>query len=143
VLEDFLRIGYNGDCVKSQKTILVVEDEEPTRKLIVTSLKAAGYDVLEASDPTEAARVFGADLFLVDVLFTDVYMPTMTGPEFARELMTMRPDLRVVFATGSNLDVIKETMELVPHKRFLQKPYSVEQLREAVTAAFEDVSKVR
>jgi CheY-like chemotaxis protein len=137
------RVAYNWSRVNSQKTVLVVEDEEPTRNLIVAALKAAGYNVLEASNPTEAAKIFGADLFLIDVLFADIYMPTMSGPDFARELMAVRPDLGVVFATGRDQNVVKETMDLVRHKRFLQKPYTVEELREAVSAAYDDALKSR
>jgi CheY-like chemotaxis protein len=123
--------------LSTPKTILVVEDEAPMRKLVVSILRSAGYSVLEAENPAEAAAQFGADLFGVDLLFTDVYMPSMLGPEFARELLSMRPDLKVVFATGSNQDAIAKTMHLVPHERFLQKPYSAEELRQAVKAAFE------
>jgi CheY-like chemotaxis protein len=119
------------------RTVLIVEDETPIRNLVASVLKKDGYNVLEASSPVEAAQLLGSDLFNVDLLFADVVMPGMTGPEFAREMMAMRPDLKVVFATGTNHEQVLATMELAPHKFFLQKPYTADQLREAVRVTLE------
>lgn len=117
------------------KTILVLEDDEAMRKLISSVLKSAGYHVLQAHNPTDAAAMFGSDLFAVDLLVADIFMPSMMGPDFARELLSMRPELKIVFITGTDQETIKATMNLAPHKQFLQKPFTPEQLREAVETA--------
>jgi two-component system, cell cycle sensor histidine kinase and response regulator CckA len=120
------------------KTILVVDDEDPIRKLTTKVLKQAGYSVLEARDPTEAWRIWCRDRESIDLLFTDIIMPMMSGPELAREFSLMRPNLKIVFATGSSRMVVRETMDLIAHKRFLEKPYTPKELKDAIASALED-----
>lgn len=122
------------------RTILVVEDERPIRKLIATILKRSGYAVLEASDPEEAALIWAKNSASIDLLFTDVILPSLSGPELAREFISIRPDLKIIFATGGNGAIIDETVNLVESKQFLQKPFTSEQLLSAVDAAFKPVS---
>lgn len=113
-------------------TILVLDDEAPIRLMVVAALKKEGYTVLEASDPTEAASMIGDGLFHIDVLFSDIAMPKMTGPEFAKEMLAVRPGLKVIFATGSNALIVGDALAKVPHTFFLQKPYTADELRHAV-----------
>lgn len=120
--------------MKPSKTILLVEDEEPIRRLASTILKRTGYRVLEACDGAEAAKLWRAEGESIDLLFTDVIMPNLGGPELAQELVAARPDLKVVFTTGSNQLVIDKTMKSIEHKRFLQKPYTPSQLKETIAA---------
>jgi CheY-like chemotaxis protein len=114
---------------------LVVEDEEPIRELIVSALKKDGFNVLEASNPHAAAEIIGTGLFEVDLLFADIIMPNMSGHQFALEMLSMRPDLKIVFATGSNQDELRHDLRDIPHHFFLSKPYTAEELRKAVTSA--------
>ena len=122
---------------KSNTTVLVVEDDKPIRSLMVGVLRKAGYNVLEANNPPEAAQMIGSDLFNIDLLVTDVVMPGMSGPEFAREMMAMRPGLKIVFATGCARESMTDA-DLAPHKYFLQKPYTADQLRSAVSATLSE-----
>jgi two-component system cell cycle sensor histidine kinase/response regulator CckA len=122
--------------MKFERTVLVVEDDESLRKVATSVLKRAGYRVLEASDSDEAAQLWRSEFSQIDVLFTDILMPNLSGPELARELLAVRPDLKVVFSTGSERPAVKKTIHLVERKRFLQKPYTTGQLREAIAATF-------
>ena len=117
------------DKLNAQATILVVEDEEPIRRLIVATLSKDGHLVIEAHDPFEAAAMMGAGLFDVDVLIADIVMPNMTGDVFAAEMRAMLPKIKIIFATGSNIDDLKKKPTF---DALLQKPYSAEALREAV-----------
>jgi two-component system, cell cycle sensor histidine kinase and response regulator CckA len=74
-------------AMKAERTVLVVEDEESLRKLATSVLKRAGYRVLEASDPEEAAQLWRSEFSSIDLLFTDILMPCLSGPELARELV--------------------------------------------------------
>lgn len=127
-----------GNRPKREKTILVVDDEDPIRKLTTKVLKEAGYSVLEARDPTEAWRIWCRDRESIDLLFTDIIMPMMSGPELAREFSIMRPKLKIIFATGSSRMIVRETMDLIAHKRFLEKPYTPRELKDAVASAFSE-----
>lgn len=62
--------------------VLVVDDEAPIREVLALTLRAEGYDVVEAAEGAEALHV--ADLERPDVILLDLKMPGMDGPEFAR-----------------------------------------------------------
>jgi two-component system cell cycle sensor histidine kinase/response regulator CckA len=119
-------------------TILVAEDEPAQRVLIVTTLRAEGFTVLEACDgkAAEAAAVkFGVP---VDLLLTDFVMPGMDGPRLAQALRPRFPAMKVLIITG-HIDeepVQKGVMEEA-FKRgaaFLQKPFTPEDLVRRVRA---------
>jgi len=82
----------------AQATVLVVEDEEPVRRVAVRTLTNAGYTVFEAASPAEAQVIFAREQ--IDLLLTDVVMAGMRGPELARILQVQRPELRVVLMSG-------------------------------------------
>ncbi len=82
------------------ETVLVVEDEEQTRKLVVQILARAGYHVLEAGDAEQALSIPEDQLQEVDLLLTDVVMPGVSGPQLARHLRQVYPRWKVLFMSG-------------------------------------------
>ncbi len=81
--------------------VLVVEDEQTVRRVLVRVLCDAGYQVLEAADGAQALELeAGLRGGRLDLLLSDVVMPGQTGPELAVELRRRRPDLKVLFVTG-------------------------------------------
>jgi CheY-like chemotaxis protein len=101
-------------------TVLVVDDDDDVRDLAVAVLEASGYRVLAAADGEAALRTLAADQ-AVDVLFTDVVMPGLDGFALARLALVLRPELRVVYASGYFVG-------LVPAAPLLAKPYRPAQL---------------
>jgi signal transduction histidine kinase/ActR/RegA family two-component response regulator len=81
-------------------TILVVEDEPQTRKLVIKILTQAGYRVLEAADAEQALSLTEDQLMEVDLLLTDVVMPGVSGPQLAAHLLQQYPAWRVLFMSG-------------------------------------------
>ena len=79
-------------------TILFVEDELAMRELITHLLSDRGFVVLTAADGYEALRIL-ADRH-VDVLFTDVVMPGISGFQLASQAKLMRPHLKVLYVSG-------------------------------------------
>jgi DNA-binding NtrC family response regulator len=79
-------------------TVLFVDDDDLVRPALVELLKTRGFRVLSASSAIEAMRVLAQEH--VDVLFTDVVMPDQDGIELAKQAKRLRPDLRILFATG-------------------------------------------
>ncbi|HET9603569.1 MAG TPA: response regulator [Gemmatimonadales bacterium] len=80
--------------------ILVVDDEEPVRRLAVRVLRGRGYSVAEAADGSKAlakAEELGSGLRLV---LTDVVMPHLNGVELAERLSVLRPDVPVILMSG-------------------------------------------
>lgn len=112
--------------------ILIVEDEVFIREFARLIVDGLGHSTLLASD------LDGAFLLLrspepIDVLFTDIRLKTATlgGYELAREAVKLRPRLRVLYASG-NPETDQTKALFVEGARFVQKPYSEEQLKRAI-----------
>ena len=79
-------------------TILFVEDESSVRDVVVRMLAEKGFEVVACADGTAALRILGERQ--VDLLFTDIVLPSMNGVELARQARRLRPGLRVLFTTA-------------------------------------------
>jgi len=107
---------------RENATILVVEDEAQVRKLVRAILIGAGYRVLDAAGPLEALRQseqFGEE---IQLLVTDVVMPTMSGRELAELLKRTRHEIKVLFLSGYTEDAITQRGALELSGALLQKP---------------------
>lgn len=82
------------------ETVLVAEDDETVREVVVQALRNLGYEVLEASDGERAMEIAERHKGSIDLLLTDVVMPGMGGPVLAQELRRIRPKTRVLFMSG-------------------------------------------
>lgn len=105
--------------------ILVVEDDPDVLDVTVETLRTMGYEVLTAPDAPSALAVLRRERD-IDVLFTDVVMPRgMNGLELAREAARMRPDMRVLLASGYSMAALSSEHGLAGQNEFafLPKPY--------------------
>lgn len=113
-------------------TVLVVDDEPGVRALARRILEGGGYSVLEAGNGVEALEVMTSPV-RVDFLMADLDMPVMRGEEMARKIRALRPDLRVLYVTAHSEVLFKERPELIEGEAFLDKPFTVRGLLEAVS----------
>ena len=104
--------------------ILVVEDLDIVREVIVDALNLSGYEVIEAADGEAALALIEKDMDGVDLLITDIVMPRMDGKELAKRVWKMQPNFKVMFMSGyTELDL--GTQEIARQGAvFLQKPLS-------------------
>jgi two-component system cell cycle sensor histidine kinase/response regulator CckA len=107
-------------------TILVVEDEQPVRALVSRILEKAGYVVLAAATGEQALDVEAGHNGPIDLLFTDVILPGMSGRELAGLLAIRRPGMPVLYASGYNEEIAIARGVLEPGISYLPKPYSGE-----------------
>jgi PAS domain S-box-containing protein len=107
------------------RTILLVEDEEPVRRVAARCLERAGYRVLAVADGEDALRIAAATP-KIDLLLTDVVMPGMSGPRLADHLRAARPSLPVLFMSGFSRDLPESLAP--PPGALLQKPFTPERL---------------
>jgi signal transduction histidine kinase/CheY-like chemotaxis protein len=82
------------------RLILIVEDEKAVLDMAAMVLRSQGHTVLTASGPLEALKVFEHFSDDIDLLLTDIMMPDMTGPEMAKLMRVMHPNLRIIFMSG-------------------------------------------
>lgn len=100
-------------------TVLIVEDEDLIREVVVSEFTEAGYHVVEAADDTAALAALDGDQ-PIDLLFTDIRLPgKLDGWGIARHARHARPNLPVFYATGFSAD----DPQIVPGGLFFRKPY--------------------
>ncbi len=102
-------------------TILVADDEAALRHAVVEILRASGYTVFEAQTAPDALEIAEQHVGELDVLLTDIVMPALRGPELARRVAKIHPDIRVVYMSGY-AEGFSEA-ELPANSVFLQKPF--------------------
>jgi DNA-binding response OmpR family regulator len=119
---------------------LLVEDEEPVRRLLTYILRSRGYQVLEASGGEEALAIFAERGDSIHLLLTDMVMPKMSGRELSERLRQIRPGLKVVYMSGYTDDVLVRTGALSPGMSFLQKPLRPDKLAATVRATLDSPS---
>jgi two-component system cell cycle sensor histidine kinase/response regulator CckA len=108
--------------LRGKETILLVEDEEQVRTVVVGVLRRQGYHVIPAQNAGEALLLCERHPGKIDLLLTDVVMPQMSGPELAKRLAMTRPDVRVLCMSGYTDDSIVRHGVLETGVAFIQKP---------------------
>ena len=119
------------------ETILVVEDEEPLRRLTRRLLETAGYTVLSAADGEEALLTCERHMGDIALLLTDVVMPRMNGRLLAERLTKTRPALKVLYMSGYTDDTTLRHGVLDAGTQFLAKPFSEAELTRKVRAVLD------
>lgn len=110
------------------ETILVVEDDDDVRAYSVELLRELGYRVLEAHDGPAAVRLLERRDIDVDLLFTDVVMPGMSGRELADAARVLRPGLKVLYTSGYTRNAIVHGGRLDPGVQMIPKPFTYQAL---------------
>jgi len=112
-------------------TILIIDDEEPIRALLRTTLEAAGHEVVEAGN----GRV-GLDLYRLrptDLIITDILMPELNGLDLILALTRQFLHAKVIAMTGGGAETnVLDVAKLLGARRTFQKPLSMPQLLDAV-----------
>jgi PAS domain S-box-containing protein len=126
------------------ETILLVEDEEGVRFVARRLLQKSGYTVLEARDGNEALRVCEQHPSPIHLLITDVVMPGgLNGRELAERVVTLHPEIKVLYISGYTNDAVLHLGVLEDSKAFLQKPFTIDDLAHKVRGLLDDVSGAR
>ena len=115
-----------------RETILVVEDDDDVRIYTVESLQELGYEVLEAHDGPSALRLLRLHGKPVDLLFTDVVMPGMSGSELAAEARKTQPHLKVLYTSGYTRNAIVHNGRLDHGVEVIVKPFTFEALAQKI-----------
>jgi DNA-binding NtrC family response regulator len=113
--------------------ILLVEDEDFLRELVMENLLDAGYNVVEASDGTAGLEALRSEQ-RIDVLLSDIKLPDIDGYQIAEAGSALRPEMKVILMTGYAPSPLPRALETVVY-RVLQKPFSLDTLPDMVAAA--------
>ena len=121
------------------ETVLLVEDDTAVCELVRAVLASQGYSVLAARHPQEAETICKSQPGGVQLLLTDVIMPEMTGPELAKRLTALHPQMRVLFMSGYIDDSVVRQEIRDRGIAYMQKPFSptslAKKIREVLDSA--------
>ncbi|WEK33145.1 MAG: response regulator [Candidatus Pseudomonas phytovorans] len=109
--------------------LLVVEDDDIVRMLMVEVLEELGYSVIEAADATDALKFIEDPTQALELMMTDVGLPDMRGEVLAGKARELRPLLPVLFASG-----YADSLNVPEGMHMIGKPFSIDQLRDKVVA---------
>ncbi len=122
-----------GAVQGGSETILVVEDEPVLRDMAHLILQDCGYSVLDAGTGAEALKVWDSNPGKIDLVLTDMVMPGgMSGRELAGRLLAKRPNMRIIFTSGYNMEETNTDFFRRGGAFFLQKPYTRNSLTKLV-----------
>ncbi len=117
-------------------SVLVVEDDEDVRDIVLDILQDAGFDVAAVSTAAEARRMLADYSWEVDVLLVDLRLPDGSGSDICRTCRSMRPAARIVVCSGyDRAEAVNGLLTELRDVPFLQKPFKPAELLRVVGAA--------
>ena len=136
--EVWTRRDAPASALRGKETILVVEDEDAVRGLIVRILQSLGYTTLQAVHGGEGLAVCTSYQKPIDLIISDLIMPHMSGKQFIEEVRKIRSDVKVLFVSGySNFDTVDGDV-LGVDTPLIQKPFTKESLATRVREVIEN-----
>ncbi len=121
--------------------VLLVDDEELILEVGQLILEGLGYQVTCIQDSREAMDLFRADPAAFDVVITDMTMPGISGDQFAKELLALRPDLPIIICSGFSERVNREQVGGIGVRYFLRKPITLSEISHKVRAALDGAAQ--
>jgi PAS domain S-box-containing protein len=109
-------------------TVLLVEDDDALRAVVERVLSKRGYRVLSASSGVVALEIAERHAGPVDLLVTDIVMPTMSGQQLADRFVDRHGEVPVLFLTGYSMEAVANRGVLRPGSQLLKKPFTPQEL---------------
>ncbi|WP_151637853.1 hybrid sensor histidine kinase/response regulator [Noviherbaspirillum aerium] len=113
--------------------VLVVDDEQDVMDLAAALFRSIGYEVYTANNAKAALEILHRSKD-ISVLFSDVMMPGMNGIELAEHVRDLRPDIKILLASGYPLPALKTQNKAIDDFVFLNKPYRLSDLAKKLRA---------
>jgi PAS domain S-box-containing protein len=120
----------NGGETRPGGCVLVVEDEDVVRRVIVRTLEEAGFQTLQARHGLEALDILNREYSSITIVLTDLIMPVLNGIELTRRIAEIGMQLPVVWMSGHPLEAIPEAQSGAEAIPFMAKPINPTQLVE-------------
>jgi two-component system, cell cycle sensor histidine kinase and response regulator CckA len=110
------------------ETVLLVEDDAALRVLIHDLLEQGGYEVVGGPSPEAALAAAEQHSGKIDLILTDVIMPSMSGMQAVSRMQAARPQLKVLFMSGHIRASVEHQGGILNHHAFIQKPFGLDLL---------------
>src|SRR5204862_7744994 len=109
------------------RRVFVVDDEQAIVRVLTQLLERVGYRSTGEADPVRALATFKADPHGFDIVILDPSMPRLSGPDLARELLDIRPDLPIVMTSGRVGPEDVSSLHALGVREILMKPSSLDE----------------
>ena len=116
------------------ETILLVDDEEYIIDVARLMLEGLGYSLLTANNGEKAIALYRDNQEKISLVILDMVMPDMDGEDVYRHLLDIRPDVKVLFASGYYVVEQAQSLLMAGSSDFLQKPFNMHQLSTKIRA---------
>ncbi len=126
------------ESAHGNETILIVEDEEHIRKLLIRTLSSRGYTVLEAFNSEEALKICGPDGPPIHLILSDIVLPDIPGPQLVEKVWERRPGIRVLYMSGYAEHELTKNVVLKEGVYFIPKPFLPSELQKKIREVLAD-----
>ena len=123
---------------QGNETVLVVEDDDSVRKLVLDILRMQGYKVLEAAEAEEALIICEKEKNPIHLILTDIVMPKMNGPQLIERLKQVRRDFKALYMSGYADGTVFHYRLLGKGVTIINKPFTVEKLTRKVREVLDE-----
>jgi DNA-binding response OmpR family regulator len=120
------------------ETVFLVEDEVVLSELTKAFLEMNGYRVLTAKDGEEAIELYKKHHATIDIVVTDMGLPKLTGLEVLVEMKKIKPETKLIFASGYIEPELKSLMFQQGAKFFLFKPYQPNEILKVIRKTLDE-----
>ena len=117
--------------MRINKTILIVDDNDDTRKTVVAMIESFGYAAIGAQSLQRAVELFIEQKASIDLILSDIVMPDGGGQELVKKLVQLKPDIKVIFMSGYTEDeIVHDDVFKVQNScaQFIKKPFTMEEI---------------
>jgi CheY-like chemotaxis protein len=105
-----------------KETIMIAEDEDIVRDMMIHVLESSGYRVFSARNGEEAISLFEKRFSETDLVILDVIMPKVSGQKVYEHIRAIHPDIAVIFMSGYTRDILKPEVFTDNGCQMIQKP---------------------
>jgi PAS domain S-box-containing protein len=120
------------------ETLLVIDDEEPVRRLAQHIFRMLGYRIFEAADGQQGLEIFRQHKDEIDLVILDLTMPRLGGVETYRALKALNPRIKVILSSGYTQEGRAELILREGASAFVQKPYQMQELAQTVRRVLDE-----
>jgi two-component system cell cycle sensor histidine kinase/response regulator CckA len=136
------RSETNQSVSGKAKHVLIVDDDRDVGRLAARILQTFRYEVTALTDPNEAVNLVRKRPRQFDLVLTDLLMPELSGPELARAMKKIRPDLPLVLISGLVSSVTEESARRQGFVGLIRKPFEIDEMAKSVARVLSDSSAV-
>ena len=118
-----LELSDESTVLGGNETILLVEDDVDILNIEKRGLEGRGYTVLSAENGRDALSIYKNNRNHIDIIVTDVVLPSMNGLDFYQSVQKMNPDVRFLFISGYAEGILKQKFNIEKKIEILKKPF--------------------